>query len=549
MIARKMIYVLASLALVALSFGCKKSKPASTAPATSTTTQVAAVPSLGTYNLVRIHWLGKKRISTDTNAVNVMQVWNLPESARLQAQTLDKLSKAPWRFLRGETNQSSTNLLRPLLDDLIEEESCVEIRKVTNAANVTTEMVLAVHLNDQRAGVWETNLAAVLQSLTGISPTNSSSGSRWSLKKHHAPNLIEFARVGEWVVVGAGQDHNGLLDEMLARIEREHLPMPAAATNFWLNVGIDFPRVASDIGIDPGLGAMLPGISLQVSGEAQDVYTHGELTFPNATSIKLEPWNIPTNFVSADLVSFTAIRGLKPWLESSKLWTDLQIGPPPDQFYVWALRSFPMQTYFAAPLLDASNRVSRLSDRALRLNGPAPLTNVLAGFQRSPMFNGLSWHGFPYFAPFLESIDTNGSSFALGGFFQVDLAEGPTPPELLKEILGQTNLVYYDWELTGPRIEEWTHLSQAIRFVSGVAQLPGDSASIAWLNVMSTRLGNCATEINQTAPGTLSFHRKSSLGFTAIELHLLADWLESPDFPGGLHTFEAPSSPSEMPPP
>jgi len=38
----------------------------------------------------------------------------------------------------------------------------------------------------------------------------------------------------------------------------------------------------------------------------------------------------------------------------------------------------------------------------------------------------------------------------------------------------------------------------------------------------------------------LTFARKSTLGFTALELHLLADWLESPRFPHGLHTFPAP---------
>ena len=212
MIVRKLIYVLAPLFLGALSFGCNKSQPAPV-PSAGDHEYAPALQTPVADDIARIHWLGKKKISADTNAIEAMQIWNLPESAKFEAQALDKLSIAPWRLLRGETNQSSTNLLRPLLNDLVEEESCVEVRKVTNAGNTTTEMVLAIHLDNQRTGVWETNLAAVLQSLTGIQPTKSPTASHWALKKHHVPNLIEFARVGEWEVVGAAEDHNALLDE------------------------------------------------------------------------------------------------------------------------------------------------------------------------------------------------------------------------------------------------------------------------------------------------------------------------------------------------
>ena len=34
--------------------------------------------------------------------------------------------------------------------------------------------------------------------------------------------------------------------------------------------------------------------------------------------------------------------------------------------------------------------------------------------------------------------------------------------------------------------------------------------------------------------------RKARMEFPDLELHLLADWLESPEFPRGLHTFSTP---------
>jgi hypothetical protein len=56
-----------------------------------------------------------------------------------------------------------------LLDDLVAAESCLEIRQ---PANQPGELVLAIHLDDQRAVLWQTNLAAVLESLTGIRPVS-----------------------------------------------------------------------------------------------------------------------------------------------------------------------------------------------------------------------------------------------------------------------------------------------------------------------------------------------------------------------------------------
>src|SRR5712675_1982586 len=92
-----LILVLAAL----FSGGCKKEEgggPAAQAPrSTGAETPVVA----------RVHWLGKKRIAAETNSAYFMTLWNLPETAELEAQTLDKLATAPWRLLlhqAGGTN-------------------------------------------------------------------------------------------------------------------------------------------------------------------------------------------------------------------------------------------------------------------------------------------------------------------------------------------------------------------------------------------------------------------------------------------------------------
>src|SRR2546425_10226777 len=86
-----------------LAGGCKKSTPTDQAAKSSPD---SPVPS----SLARIHWLGKKRIAAETNSVGFMKIWNLPESAKLEAQTLDKLALA-----LANTNQSRiTNHQSPI---------------------------------------------------------------------------------------------------------------------------------------------------------------------------------------------------------------------------------------------------------------------------------------------------------------------------------------------------------------------------------------------------------------------------------------------------
>src|SRR5215204_5970496 len=156
------------------SLGCKKSSEPSAPPAEASKSNKLDSPL--SEKVGRVHWLGKKRLSGETNAAYLMSIWNLPESARLEAQTLTKLSTAPWRFF-GQTgvtnaNAAATNefplavLFRPLLEDLLSEESYLEMSEHTNQ-----QIVLAIRLNDERATLWHTNLSATVQSLTGIAPT------------------------------------------------------------------------------------------------------------------------------------------------------------------------------------------------------------------------------------------------------------------------------------------------------------------------------------------------------------------------------------------
>src|SRR6267378_3960391 len=176
-----------------LAVGCKKSSPSDEPRAPQTTASPSTVDPQ-TSPVARIHWLGKKRIGAETNAAGFMKIWNLPESAKVEAQTLDKLSTAPWRLLKVGTIPSSvTNaltpigaspLLRPLLDDLVQEECYIELRQSTNQPS---EAVLAIKLDETRARLWETNLSAVIESLGGTRTAQPGAGHGWQIEfTHHA---------------------------------------------------------------------------------------------------------------------------------------------------------------------------------------------------------------------------------------------------------------------------------------------------------------------------------------------------------------------------
>jgi hypothetical protein len=522
----KAICLFAWLPVWAAMFGCGKSTPEPTTPSPAAASPQKSTPSDVT---LRIHWLGKKEISADRNSANLMKIWDLPETLKLQAQTLGKLSQAPWRLWLGQTNQTSGNLLLPLLNDVVTQECYLEARKATNAPDAPNEIVLSVHLSADQTDLWQAKLATVMESLGGTPESKNPAG--WILRDNTRSNTIEFARAGEWSVLSMAQNHSALLDETIARINSQHTPVVDAATNVFLEGFVDLARLSNQSSSNA-----LSKFSFALKLEEGSVVTTGELTLSGFEPLKLTPWNIPTNLISSNADSITAIRGFAPWLKSSPFWSNLKAGSPPDQCFVWATQESPMETYFIAPMADASNAAARITEFALRRQGPPWLTNALAYFEKSKNANGLSWRGFPYFTPFIRSAGTNGGNYLIGGFLDIDAPAGPPPAGVVESILSKSNLVYYDRELTSLRVAQWIQLGQAIRFIFSAAQLPGDSASFDWLKAIGAHLSSCSTEITQIGPDKLSLARKSDLGFSAIELHLLADWLESPEFPFGTYS-------------
>jgi hypothetical protein len=500
----------------------------------------------------RIHSLGLKNISADTNAANFMRIWVQPETTALATQTLDKLS----RWAAGGSNTASSALIRPLLEDLVYSEFYLDARFPTNSELRTlhselgtpnsqlltssSQFVLAVRLHPDRARLWQTNLPIALKQLTGISPVTNSQG--WTLNQTNPPHRIEYTQIGDWTFLAVNFDGAISKSKFVHQLPRS--PQSANTNNFWLETDLDLPR-AADISF-PLLSLItrhtsLSHIHLTLGGEASNVITRATIDLSMPLPATLPAWEIPTNLIHEPVSSFTAVRGISSWLTDCSAWQKLQLSPAPDQAYFWAQPTAPFQSYIAAPLPSASNQLYQLVNLLVHDANPWLATNAEGFFRWENNPPNLLLDGVPVITPFLKPVVANQKDFVFGCL--ASFAEGDTNPpasDILQILSGTPALVYYQVEQTDVGVDADLFVSQLLRLVFNKPQLPQKGATILWLKKSESFLGASSTTIIKTGPQQLSLKRKSTLGLTALELHLLADWLESPQFPNGLYTFLAP---------
>ncbi len=464
------------------------------APAAATTTS-------------RLHWLGSRQINASPEARRFQTLWNLPESVAMQKQLLDKLA--------GATNATSKAdaRLRALLEDVLCEEFYAEVRHEPNQPGAA---VFAIRLNAERARLWESNRTAL-------------------------PKGIELARVGEWTLLGQSPGANPLLAEWRERIAKSGAPAARGATNFWLEADMDLPAVARVLGWKLELPAGWPRTVFTVVGDGENVLTRGTLDFARPLDLKLEAWRIPTNLIREPLIGFAAARGLGPVVTDTGFWKWTQLGAAPEQMFLWAQAGVPFQTYFAGLMPGGSAQVQALSARLQGEGNAWAATNRMGSFEPLPGVGGVEWKNVPFMSPFVRSTSSGQRDYVYGGLFNLSdsRTNATLPAELLQQVVGAPRLVLYDWELTGARMESWLQITQLFRVMFRKAQLPANSAGLMWLRALTPKLGNTVTTVTQTDAHELHFTRKSTSGCTALELHLFADWMESPEFPKGLHTFQA----------
>ena len=347
---------------------------------------------------------------------------------------------------------------------------------------------------------------------------------------------------------------NALFQEIVARIGREQVPFTVTTASHWLTVEADLNWVCEEVGGRRSeVGRELPRVSLVISGDGANTVTTGELTFAKPLALNLEPWAFPKNQVQGPVIGFSAVRGIGSWLTKSKTWSDLKLGRAPNQIFTWADARAPLQMHLAAPSETAKETANSLGETFLAHGNAWLAEHGLGSLGQLPASSGVIWKDLPLIAPYLSATS---DGLLTGGLIPnpepgtnapMDIYPRPTLDELLANLSSRTNLVAYDWETTGARAESFHFLGQILRVATRHPQMPANTPSSEWLQSVRQRLGNCTTTVTLAGPNRLAFERKSTTGFNAAELHLIADWMESPEFPRGLYATRSPVGPAPVP--
>ena len=481
------------------------------------TVQAAPAPDL----IARIHFVGAQKISADTNAVAFTNFFCSAEARALQAQTLDKLSRAPYLWLKEKIAAGAGDgaaQLRPLLEDLLKAEWFLDAR---SAADGSTEFALAIRLDSGRAALWQNNLAAVLESWTKSPPQKIAGG--WQLTKQHPPNSVRFIRSGDWVVFSCEQADFALGNGVVGKIST------TASKTYWLSLDADWTRVAK---IFPALKLVdLPEAKLQVIGRDGNLRLDGKIISALPFALSLDKWRLPTNTIHQPIISFTAARGISSWLQKQSWAQPYLISPVPNQIFFWAMAGIPFQTYVAVPVPDANAALAQLHDKLASPPATESQSQLFMPLTMAMTNREITWSGMPFAAPSVRAVHEASGDFLVGGLFPNSPRSKPLPPELSARIAA-ANLVYYHWEITSERLKLLLQPAQLSLMMTRHQQLAGESVAAKWLNYVGPTLGPATTDITQTAPNELTFTRRASGGLTAVELFALASWLEAANFPG-----------------
>jgi hypothetical protein len=254
------------------------------------------------------------------------------------------------------------------------------------------------------------------------------------------------------------------------------------------------------------------------------------MVFPEPVTGSLDPWPIPTNIINEPLISFTAVRGISPWLKNCAMLQRLELTPAPNELYFWAQGHITFQSFVAFPLKDAAVKLERAGHRGSSLFSSNLQSHGLTQITWQTNNQQLLWR-LPYAAPFLKPAAFKGRELVVGGLFPPSPLTNPPPAELLSQLASQPKLVYYDWEITQARLTSWRILAQLFAMIAGKSQFTTNTPGLPWMMAVEPKLGNTATEITADSPAEWSLVRKSHIGFTGVELVALARWLESTNFP------------------
>ena len=479
----------------------------------------------GTGPMLRYHFAGFTDLAGGATNSRLQNVAAAPATDALRRDLAQKLAKAPALYWQKQLPAGAADpsaLFLPLFEDLIALESAVEVR----GSPTRPELTLAAALTEERARLWSTNLwqIATAWKLGNPRPAVIGGSNGWEAATSGA--TLQFVRAGKWVVVGLGRESAKLLTTALQQISAGAPPV-SAGKNLVAELEADFPRLT---GLFPGLTSFgLPATHLTMTNRGESVRTEARLTFSEKIPWTFEPWKIPTNLISEPLNSFTVGQGLAPLLPRIKGLSEMGLKTYPNQFCAWGLNYEQGQISLTAPVPHAATAMNQISaglPKALQTWFQQTMGEFYFVSNRAEFL----WSGIPFVTPFVRPATNAGQEFIHFGMLPTPKKE-PAPPEMFGAFANRTNLLYWDFEITGQRVLHGLQFYQLADILSHHGTVTTNLPTQFWMTVIAPLLGETVTEVALTAPRELTLVRKSHLGFTGFELASLMHWIESPGFP------------------
>ena len=468
---------------------------------------------------LELHFAGVDNLIQREDAKTLKTIWMQKETREFRTETLGKLAK----HLATQCGKSATPF-KSILPDLGLGETALSVTPGDNSPSIT----LVAAMSKTRGNEWIKQLKKLTtQDGSKIEEKTQEGYTGWR-EDFAGGRSIGFGYADGWMMLGIGESTFKQLKQAAVRISEKGRPFPA-------NTDQDLTVKVKASALPAALQNQLPqkarSVSITSRLRKDNFFTKAVVTFDEALPAKAAKWEIPTRTITDPLASFTAARGVG--LSQAKRVLDAaQLKPSNGQFFAWSQARTKFQSFFAVKVDDPAAEIAGLAKRIGDFKKPgAKGENFIGKVVHDPKKPVVTWGNVPLFAPYLTKANSVDKGYVVGGVFPPDPIKKPIPQELLNEFVNKEDLVYYNWEITGQRLEKWNLLIQFAAILSDRrGQLVNKTKGIAFITSLFQKLGNTITDA-AVSGNELTITRKSHLGLSALEIALLTRWLDNPQFP------------------
>lgn len=444
-----------------------------------------------------------------------VEILRRPETEALWKAGFQRIGReAAAKYSKGQTNPEMVRVLSAFANDLALYENRFELSAATNA-----DWILAVRLPDERHAEWSTNLWRIASHARLGTPA--ARGTGWEAQGGETKYNLQVLREKGWTIVNGGYASADAQKGFVSALGN-----PAKGV---LKLKAD-PASLSQILHNEEL-AHAPKIDLAVTPRGAGLRSEIKLNYPQDLGIKPETWRVPKDSIHEPLIAFSAVQGVQRFLKNIPYTQKLEMEKIPNQLFFWAQSITPFSLYAAGDVGNPKKVIDAFLKNALPDINQKLQNRALGHIEMNTNTYLLAWRGLPVIVPFLRPSEGADSSFLTTGLFPLGNPQPETiPAELLKQ-LNNKDLVLYDWEITEPRVRQWRTIWEARRLVGGMMVAGENALSEQWLAAIAPNLGNTITEATLVNNREIQVTRRSDSGFTALELVLLAHWLDGTDKP------------------